>query len=413
VRALFISNVVPWPLAAGDKIRAYHLLRAVATVTDLTLVSFAYNEDERQDLDALAPLVRESFLLSRETCRYRREARLPRRRRILAGLRTALHPGRPALIDSWNSSVAEQLVQHLAQRRFDIVIAEWLGALPLLRWFEGARRFVNMNDIEHRKLAHRLTRIRPDRLALLDCLEYMKLRRFERRLTRLPYEFLVCSDVDRHALGGGPHVWVVPNGADPLPELPPPAPDGSGCTLLFVGEMSYSPNVDAVTFFVRRVLPIIRQHIPSARFLVIGSNPVPAVRALEDGRAVTVTGPVTSVRPYLENARLVVVPIRYGAGTRLKILEAMGHGRAVVSTTIGAEGLDVRHDEHLLIADEPSAFAQACIRLARDRQLRQRLTGAAYHFVTTRYDWNLIERSLQEIVLGRSEALRTTDCYVR
>jgi glycosyltransferase involved in cell wall biosynthesis len=115
----------------------------------------------------------------------------------------------------------------------------------------------------------------------------------------------------------------------------------------------------------------------------------------------------------LENARLVVVPIRYGAGTRLKILEAMGHGRAVVSTTIGAEGLDVRHDEHLLIADEPSAFAQACIRLARDRQLRQRLTGAAYHFVTTRYDWNLIERSLQEIVLGRSEALRTTDCYVR
>src|SRR5438309_626708 len=115
MRGLFISNVVPWPLAAGDKIRAYHLVRAAAKVMDLTLVCFAYDEGEQRDLDAVAPLVRESFMVPRETCRYRTAAQLPRARRILAGLRGYLHPTRPVLFAAWESKAAQQLVQRLAR----------------------------------------------------------------------------------------------------------------------------------------------------------------------------------------------------------------------------------------------------------------------------------------------------------
>ena len=97
---------------------------------------------------------------------------------------------------------------------------------------------------------------------------------------------------------------------------------------------------------------------------------------------------------------MVVIPIRYGGGTRLKILEAMGHGRAVVSTSVGVEGIDARPEEHLLIADGPDSFAQACLRLTRDSRLRARLTAAAYRLVRTRYEWDSIERRVQEIILG-------------
>src|SRR5437899_12385439 len=120
MRGLFISNVVPWPLAAGDKIRAYHLVRAVAKILDLTLVCFAYDEGQQRDLDALAPLVRESFLVPRATCRYSKAAQLPRARRILSALRGYLHPSRSVLFESWESTEAEQLVQRLACRRFDV-----------------------------------------------------------------------------------------------------------------------------------------------------------------------------------------------------------------------------------------------------------------------------------------------------
>ena len=400
MRGLFISNVVPWPLAAGDKIRAYHLVRAAAKVMDLTLVCFAYDEGEQRDLDAVAPLVRESFLVPRETCRYRTAAQLPRARRILAGLRGYLHPTRPVLFDAWESKEAQQLVQRLACRRFDVAFVEWLGGMPLLGSLENARRFVNLNDVLYRRLKYRLTRTRPDRLTPLEGLEYLKLRRLERRLARLPYEFLVCSEPDRQAIGGGPRVWVVPNGVESLPALPAPTDASNECLLLFIGEMSYAPNVDAVTFFARRVFPTIRRANPLARFMVVGRNPVDVVRALDDGSAITVTGAVSSVQPYLEKANVVVVPIRYGGGTRLKILEAMGHGRAVVSTSVGVEGIDARPEEHLLIADGPDSFAQACLRLTRDSRLRARLTAAAYRLVRTRYEWDSIERRVQEIILG-------------
>jgi glycosyltransferase involved in cell wall biosynthesis len=407
MRGLFISNVVPWPLAAGDKIRAYHLVRAAAEVMDLTLVCFAYDEGEQNDLDALAPLVRESFLVPRATCSYWKAAQLPRARRILSTLRGHLHPSRPVLFESWESKEAEQLVQQLACRRFDVAFVEWLGGMPLLGGLEGARRFVNLNDVQYRRLKYRLTRIRPDRLTPLEGLEYLKLRRFERRLARLPYEFLVCSELDRQAIGGGPSVWVVPNGVESLPALPPPTGASNECLLLFIGEMSYAPNVDAVTFFARRVFPTIRRENPSARFFVVGRNPVDAVRALDDGSAITVTGAVPSVQPYLEKASVVVVPIRYGGGTRLKILEAMGHGRAVVSTSVGAEGIDARAEEHLLIADQPDGFAQACLRLTRDPRLRARLTAEAHRLVTTRYEWDSIERRVQAIVLRETTGGRT------
>jgi glycosyltransferase involved in cell wall biosynthesis len=163
--------------------------------------------------------------------------------------------------------------------------------------------------------------------------------------------------------------------------------------------MLYDPNIDAMQFFVREVFPLIRREVPETRLLVVGRDPVPEVVKLHDGRSVIVTGEVPDVALYYRQAAIVVAPIRFGGGTRIKILEAMAHSKAVVATTAGAEGLDVECGRHLLIADSPSEFAQACLKLIRNPLLRQKLGEQGWKLVHDNYQWTSIERRVQQVVL--------------
>src|SRR5206468_4230638 len=142
--------------------------------------------------------------------------------------------------------------------------------------------------------------------------------------------------------------------------------------VVFTGSMDWLPNDDGVRYFVEQVLPLIRRELPSATFSAVGRRPSPALSALAS-EAVRVTGTVDDIRPYLDGAALVVVPLRSGSGTRIKIFEAMAMGKAVLSTTLGAEGLPVTHDENIVLADSPDAFARAAVRLLRSPELRARL----------------------------------------
>jgi glycosyltransferase involved in cell wall biosynthesis len=171
--------------------------------------------------------------------------------------------------------------------------------------------------------------------------------------------------------------------------------------------MDWLPNEDAMLYFCRDVLPRIRAQEPHVSLSIVGRAPTPAVARLAQEAGVSVTGRVDDVRPYMAESAVYVVPLRIGGGTRLKIFEAMAMGKAVVSTTVGAEGLPVHDGEHLLLADDSESFASAVVRLLRDDDRRRSLEAAARTLVVEHYDWAAVagdlDRALTRVAEGSTD----------
>jgi polysaccharide biosynthesis protein PslH len=215
---------------------------------------------------------------------------------------------------------------------------------------------------------------------------------------------LACSAGDAAAVAaayGVPRIAVVPN-AVALPE-PVAAPAGGDDSLLLVGSLSYFPNQDAALFLCREVLPRLEAQLGRrVRLAIVGADPPAAVRALGALPGVTVTGTVPDTAPYYRAADLAVAPLRAGGGTRVKILEAFAHDRAVVATTLGAEGIEATPGEHLLIADDADAFAGGCARLLQDPALRRRIAAAGRRLVATRYALPVVTGEIGTLFAGLS-----------
>jgi glycosyltransferase involved in cell wall biosynthesis len=228
---------------------------------------------------------------------------------------------------------------------------------------------------------------------LLRCENLWKLARYERKVARSLAATIVCGPDDekfsRAYIGASAEIKVLANGVDETffdrAKFPPlPASDP---TILFCGAMDYSPNVSGLQWYFRECDPLLRGRLPSRRVLIVGKNPLPEVLAFGEIPGVTVTGEVPDVRPFYQQAWVQMVPLLIGGGTRLKIVESLCLGTPVVSTTIGAQGLDLRHGEHLLLADESADFARALGDLLGDPPLRMRLAEAGRSQVLARYTW--------------------------
>ncbi|MBW8770501.1 MAG: glycosyltransferase [Gemmatimonadetes bacterium] len=187
---------------------------------------------------------------------------------------------------------------------------------------------------------------------------------------------------------GVERVSSVPTGVDTEFFRPSGAVTRTPGSIVFTGSMDWMPNEDGMGFFVEEILPLVKRAVPEATLSIVGRNPTARVRALAEGRSdISVTGTVPDVRPYLEAASVVVVPLRIGGGTRIKIYEAMGMERAVVSTTIGAEGLDVVDGEHILLADDPQSFADAVVALLRAPERAEQIGQEAASHVRAHFGW--------------------------
>ena len=231
---------------------------------------------------------------------------------------------------------------------------------------------------------------------LYDRLEYLKVRAEEERAWRRVDACAVTSSRDAVTIRRAfPHalVDVVPNGVDTRYFSPGDRPS-EPATLLFFGTIASYPNVDALLFFVREVLPLIRRAHPAVRLVIVGPAPPPEIRRLS-GPDVVVTDAVPDLRPYLERATAVIAPLRVGGGTRLKILEAMAMGRPVVSTSLGAEGLEVTDGKELLLADTPRDFALQVGRILAEPDLARELGAAGRRLVERSYDWTASARKLE------------------
>jgi glycosyltransferase involved in cell wall biosynthesis len=201
---------------------------------------------------------------------------------------------------------------------------------------------------------------------------------------------------------------VIPTGVD-LEYFRPEPGNEQPYTLVFTGAMDWLANQDAICYFVDEILPLVREQVPETDLWVVGRNPSERVRSLaEKKNGITVTGEVEDVRPYVRDAAVYIVPLRVGGGTRLKIFEAMAMGKAVVSTSIGAEGLPVRDGENILLADERQDFAQKIVNLLRDPATRNRLGQAGRRLVESEYSWRAVagrfDSMLQRVVTRSHQA---------
>jgi glycosyltransferase involved in cell wall biosynthesis len=300
-------------------------------------------------------------------------------------------------------ALQQTLDRVLRARRFDVVNLEfpYLGHYDLRRAPPGQRPpslVVDSHEIAY-DLARQFARADASLCRrLYAAANWRKLRREELRTYRDADGVYLCSTADeRRLLDQVPRVRtaVVPNAADveyyqPRPADPPP----DGRTVVYFGLLSTVPNIDGVTHFAQNIWPRVAAVHQAARWRIIGGRPPPSLQALA-GPRVELTGFVADLRPHLAGAAVVVVPLRLGGGTRLKIVEAMAMGKAIVSTTLGAEGIEAVPGRDLLIEDEPAAFANAVNRLLSDPGLAARIGQSARQLAVDRYGWSGAARTLE------------------
>jgi sugar transferase (PEP-CTERM/EpsH1 system associated) len=391
-RILLLSPWMPWPPHDGGRIRILNTLRHLGQRHRLTLVAPSRSAADAEALDELSPL-----------CEQVVTARLPAHTRAVLGraLRGALQ--RRPLVQGihYAPALAARVRALTGSRDYDIVQVEFSWFTPYLKALHPASRartVLTMHNVETLRFAREL-RARTTlgrRLAL--GWDQLVAGAWEGRAVRGVDAVAVVSEAERgwvEQVAPAARVAVVPNGVDTEHFRPVAAAPGGA--LVFTGAMDYPPNVDAVVWFVREVWPLVRGRDPARRLEVVGRAPDPRVRALNGEAGVRVTGEVADVRVLLGQAAAVVVPLRAGGGTRLKILEAMAMARPVVSTTLGAEGLEARPGADLLIADTPTDFAGAVLSVLASRELAGRLGEAGRRLAVARYDWRRCLQPLEAL----------------
>lgn len=393
LKVLEVTYGTPYPPDSGARIRDYNLLRQISRSITLYLCILV-TEASLPDLSEL-----------REFCAKIVTVPAPRRTRLqqLANSVRCWASGQPIATHPYYYPQLAQAIRSLIDDEgIDILqiehsfLAAYRTAVPASA---KCRTILSLHNVGSRQY-RRMAKIQDSLIARLSYQSKSSLiaSAEARSLTGFDH-CLVVSDDEAHLLEGvvaAGKVSVVENGVDCSSMRPLPEPT-VGDDLLFVGVIGYPPNADAVLYFCGSILPIIRRAIPDVRLFVVGHAPPVEIRALGSSPEVVVTGAVEDPVPYYSRARVCVVPLRAGGGTRLKILEAMALGRPVVTTSIGCEGIDVVDGEHLLIADTPEAFAQSVIRALSDGALRERITSSGRRLVEERYDWPIIAAGLLRV----------------
>jgi polysaccharide biosynthesis protein PslH len=381
------------PLDLGGRIRSFHIAKELARTHHVTLFTFYAAEGED-----LHPQL--SKIFDRVECR---PLRVSTRRGLGEAVQyaRALLSTRPYTIAKFcKARIARDLRKLLREGSYDVIVCDFAAAGGVIPWDFPCRKVLFTHNVEaqiwqrHYEVARNLL------WKALCWREFLTMARAERLYARRADHVVTVSPADQDFFAGltdSRKVSVIPTGVD-LDYFQPADSAGDAQRLVFTGTMDYFPNEDGIVYLIREILPLIRRRIPEVILSVVGRRPSSWLQALAAKTlGVEVTGRVEDVRPYIREAAVYVVPLRVGGGTRLKIFEAMAMGKAIVSTSIGAEGLDVRHDRDIVLADGPPAFANAVVDLLQDEARRRRIGGAATE-LASRYSWPRIASRFSEIL---------------
>jgi polysaccharide biosynthesis protein PslH len=302
--------------------------------------------------------------------------------------------GLPLTVLRYRSRALLRLVEGLTRReKFDAVLCDFLASAANIPELGNAVLFQHNVEsmIWKRHTEHAAT---PWHRAFCRA-QYGRVLRYEGQVCRAAKKIVAVSGADAremHSLYGASRIGCVPTGVD-IEYFTPPRAIQHTHDLIFLGAMDWRPNLDGVQWFVSSVLPLIRARLPDVSLLVVGRRGLPGL----DSR-IQVTGTVEDVRPYLWKSAVSIVPLRIGGGTRLKIYEAMAAKIPVVSTSVGAEGLDVRDGENIQIANSPDSFAERCISLLSAAEARRKQSQAAWEMVSACYSWEVISRKFEQLL---------------
>lgn len=380
------------PVHSGGDLRSFNILRQLAKQHEVTFLSYY---DGPVDTDYETKLGQELPGAVGVSTGKEQASALARGFDYLLQLP---NPAPYAVSRFASARVKDSLKNCLAQRRPDVAVCDFLDAainfpeqatVPSVLFQHNVeseiwRRHAGNGSSGVKKLVYRM--------------EFSKMLRYEQQALSRFDHVIAVSEHDKKLMSAWTapqRISVVPTGVDTEVFCPDPRVEEKPL-VIFVGAMDWEPNVDAVTYFCGEIWPSIASEVPQARFRIVGRNPDRRVKALESS-SVEITGRVPSVVDHLRQAAVVVVPLRVGGGTRIKIYEAMGTAKAVVSTTVGAEGLDVHNGEDIVLSDEPGEFATAVVRLLTDAQLRSRM-GAAAAALARNYGWPVIAARFAEIL---------------
>ncbi len=400
-RLLFVTSRLPYPPTEGHQLRSWHLLRAAASQHEVHLLSLQRPQDPRVPDPVLAATVKSVHCVEILPVSDPRAA--------LPMLARWLGHGRPLLSARYMTGALELKFAELLGQ-VDLVHLDILAVAGLIAQVPAHIPVVlNEHNVEHLLLtAHAQIETRAWKRALLR-LQARELAGFEAAACARAAAVLACSQADAERLAAmAPRtpVTVIPNGVDLDRYQPRPTPAPDSDTLVFVGQMSWFPNRDGIEWFLADVLPLIRARRPATLTVIGQSGGMLAPAGLES--AVVFTGFVDDLRPRVLDAAVYVVPLRAGSGTRLKLLEAMAMGKAIVSTRIGAEGIALVDGEEALLADTPQEFADAVCRLLADPNLRARLGAAARRAAEREYGWDAIGQRLLAVYGQALELERMT-----
>jgi glycosyltransferase involved in cell wall biosynthesis len=400
MRTLVLAGDYPWPEDRGSRIRLLTILRGLRRVSAVDLCSII--SQSRTDIDPPEP----SLGLERTTC-------IGYDNRPASGLsrvRAAARLGIPLEIPVADRDRVRQEVSAFAEGPYDLVWYFRVRPWALAGEHPAGFSVLDLDDLEDHKIRIRLEQEATRPRSQLERAKAMVARavskdearrwaRLQRRASEGMAATIVCSelDADRARSSGITRVEVLPNSVRPADPRPPSRRGERAPTLLFQGLLSYPANADAARYLVNEVLPALRSLVPEACVRLVGVAPT-AVQALHDPPRTTVVGHVVSMAPELERADLVVVPLRFGSGTRIKIIEAFANRIPVVSTSLGAEGLGAVDGRHLLLGDTADAMAAACARILGDDELRMHLVDSAHTLFVEQFSSDAAELRVAQLV---------------
>jgi len=376
-RLLFIAHRVPYPPDKGERVRAFHEIKALAQHYRITLAAPVHGRDDGAAARGLEPWCERIVLApaSGAVGLMRGAWRLMSGRSVTEGFFCA-------------ARMARLLADEARREPFDLVFAYSSGTLPLALGVEAPRRIMDLVDVDSAKwLSYAESARWP--LRWLYRREERGVRQLEREAVDRCDAVLLVSEAEARALHvANEKVIAAGNGVDMDYFQPAESHAESAPSLVFTGTMDYRPNVDGVCWFAREVWPLLRRNMPDLEFAVVGRSPARAVMALAGEPGVTVTGAVPDVRPYLAAARAVVVPLRIARGIQNKALEAMAMGRAVVGSQAAIDGLDVVVGEDLLLAESPDQWRDALLGLLTNASHRRAIEQSARRCVEQKYTWS-------------------------
>ncbi len=395
LRTLFVSPYSPYPLIFGGAIRVYNLMRTFAEFSDVSVICM----HELGDLGA-----------DRELPTWCDEVVFvepPGHHRALRQVRSIVDPRRSFLtLDHRSDRFQAELDELLARCQFDVIVVEHTQMAQYDLGDTGAVDVLDLHNIEH-ELVQRRSEVSTGVRSWALRWEAAKVRREELRACRDHDLVFTTSDREAHLL----REWVPDAVVETVPNSIDPARFGTretaagGRELLFVGATHVDANRDGVRWFVEEVYPLVRERIGDVELKVVGGAPPPDIRRLHGHDGVEVVGFVPDVGPYFDAATVSIVPLRTGGGTRLKVLESMAAGVPTVSTSIGAEGLDLADGTELLLADEPDDFAAAIVRVLESTALQAELAAAGRRVVDERYSWRAQRERVERAI--RAQRART------